>query len=105
MIEAIFEGIGRALAGPGLLIIIAGTLYGMLVGVIPGISGAVGIILLIPLTFAWPLDHALLLFAAAWGGSSYGGKWAFTRAPSTATSSRSPSGVGVVVQTSVMPGR
>ena len=73
MIEAILEGVGRALAGPGLLIIIGGTLYGMLVGVLPGISGAVGIILLIPLTFAWPLDHALLLFAAAWGGSSYGG--------------------------------
>lgn len=73
MIEAILEGLGRAFAGPGLLIIVLGTLYGMLVGVLPGISGAVGIILLIPVTFAWPLDHALLLFAAAWGGSSYGG--------------------------------
>jgi putative tricarboxylic transport membrane protein len=73
VLEAILEGVGRALAGPGPLIIVAGTLYGMLVGVLPGISGAVGIVLLVPVTFAWPLDHALLLFAAAWGGSSYGG--------------------------------
>ena len=73
MTEAILEGVGRALAGPGPLIILLGTVYGMLVGVLPGISGAVGMILIVPVTFAWPLDHALLLFAAAWGGSSYGG--------------------------------
>lgn len=73
MIEAIIDGVGRAMAGPGPLIILAGTLYGMLLGVLPGISGTVGILLLIPVTFAWPLDYSLLLFAAAWGGSEYGG--------------------------------
>jgi putative tricarboxylic transport membrane protein len=73
VIEAILNGVGRALDGPGPLIMLAGTVYGMLVGVLPGISGATGILLLVPVTFAWPLDHALLLFAAAWGGSSYGG--------------------------------
>lgn len=73
MLEAALAGAIRALSDIGIVIIILGTLYGMIVGILPGISGAMGLILLIPFTFAWKLDHALLLFASAWGGASYGG--------------------------------
>jgi putative tricarboxylic transport membrane protein len=73
MFEAIVDGAARVLTWEAILLIILGTWYGMIVGVLPGISGGVGLVLLIPATFGWPLDSALVLFAAAWGGSSYGG--------------------------------
>lgn len=70
---ALTEALSRAVTFRGLGLVLIGTLYGVLLGVLPGVSGAMGLILLIPVTFGWQLDDALLLLGATWGGNAFAG--------------------------------
>lgn len=56
-----------------LLAVFAGVLVGILVGAVPGLNGAVGISLLLPLTFAMPPEIGLLLLGGIYMGCMYGG--------------------------------
>ena len=53
--------------------VFAGVLIGILVGAVPGLNGAVGISLLLPLTFALPPEVGLLLLGGIYMGCMYGG--------------------------------
>lgn len=55
------------------LIVFAGVLIGVLVGAIPGLNGAIGISLLLPLTFAMEPQIGLLLLGGIYMGGMYGG--------------------------------
>jgi putative tricarboxylic transport membrane protein len=56
-----------------LLAVFAGVLIGILVGAIPGLNGAIGISLLLPLTFALEPQVGLLLLGGIYMGCMYGG--------------------------------
>ncbi|MGY6548635.1 MAG: tripartite tricarboxylate transporter permease [Roseinatronobacter sp.] len=56
-----------------LLAVFAGVLIGIVVGAVPGLNGAVGISLLLPLTFAMPPEVGLLLLGGIYMGCMYGG--------------------------------
>lgn len=55
------EGLNLALAPDSLLAIVIGVLGGMLVGALPGFTATMGTALLLPLTFALPVDQGLAM--------------------------------------------
>ena len=57
----------------GLLLVAAATLFGLLLGVIPGLGGPVALSLLIPVTFAVDPLVAFAVMAATLGGVNFGG--------------------------------
>jgi putative tricarboxylic transport membrane protein len=65
--------LGGLLALDVLLAVFAGVLIGILVGAIPGLNGAIGISLLLPLTFAMEPQVGLLLLGGIYMGCMYGG--------------------------------
>ena len=56
-----------------LIVILVGTLFGMAVGVMPGLGPTVGVALLVPMTFGMDLLPAILLLVAVYQGACYGG--------------------------------
>ena len=56
-----------------LLLVVLGVLFGMLMGILPGMGGTTALALLIPLTFGMDPIVAFMLFAAAKGGTNFGG--------------------------------
>jgi putative tricarboxylic transport membrane protein len=57
----------------GILILLAGTVIGMIFGAIPGLSGVTAMVVLIPMTFGMDPVTAMLLLGAAYGAATYGG--------------------------------
>ena len=55
------------------LLPILGTFLGQAFGVLPGLSGATAIAILLPITFEMSPQEAVLLLIAAEGGSAFGG--------------------------------
>lgn len=55
------------------LLIIFGTVWGILFGAIPGLTGIVGVALLIPFTFTLGPIEGLLMLGAVYCGSTFGG--------------------------------
>lgn len=68
-----------------MLVLVAGTLAGMIVGALPGLSSTMGVALCVPITFAMPADLALILLGAVYVSSVYGGSITaiLLRAPGT----------------------
>lgn len=56
-----------------LLTLVLGTLAGILIGALPGLSSTMGVALCIPITFNMPPDLALILLGAVYVSSVYGG--------------------------------
>ncbi|MGQ7249224.1 tripartite tricarboxylate transporter permease [Halomonas sp. V046] len=56
-----------------LMTLVLGTLAGILVGALPGLSSTMGVALCIPITFSMPPDLALILLGAVYVSSVYGG--------------------------------
>ncbi len=56
-----------------MLVIFAGVLIGIIVGAIPGLNGAIGISLLLPITFTLEPQIGLLLLGGIYMGGMYGG--------------------------------
>ncbi len=53
--------------------LVGGTVLGVLLGVIPGVTGAMGIALMLPLTFYMTVDNALTLMVSMYVGGISGG--------------------------------
>ena len=72
-----FAGFGEALAQfavPSVLLVFAiGVVNGMFFGLLPGLSGSVGIALMIPLAYGIGATEAITLFAAALSGQTFAG--------------------------------
>ncbi len=66
-------GFSVALTPQNLLFALIGSIMGTLVGVLPGLGPAAGTALLIPLTFQLPATGAIIMLAAIYYGSQYGG--------------------------------
>lgn len=56
-----------------LLIVFIGVLIGIIVGAIPGLNGAIGISLLLPITFTLEPQMGILLLGGIYMGGMYGG--------------------------------
>lgn len=73
MISYWLEGIKIALEPYNLLLMLIGTVGGIIVGALPGITSSMGIILLLPFTFYLDPKSALLMLAGMYSGSMFGG--------------------------------
>jgi putative tricarboxylic transport membrane protein len=68
-----FSGLLTALTPEYLLYALVGCLVGTLVGVLPGIGSAGGMVILLPITFGMDPTGAIIMLAAIFYGSYYGG--------------------------------
>src|SRR5262245_54185275 len=66
-------GFGVALTPFNLAMAIAGVFLGTLIGALPGVGPASGVALLLPLTFGMHPASGIILLAAMYAGSMYGG--------------------------------
>jgi putative tricarboxylic transport membrane protein len=57
----------------GILALLLGTVAGLFLGALPGIGPAVGIALLLPLSFYMPVGDALLFYVSLYQAAEYGG--------------------------------
>lgn len=73
MISDIFYGLQTTFADWNLLIILLGTAWGIFAGALPGITGSIGVALLLPLTFGMKASAAIALLCASYCGSMFGG--------------------------------
>jgi putative tricarboxylic transport membrane protein len=69
----LLEGIYAILTLQNLLLLAGGVLIGMVVGVIPGVGPSAGLAILLPLTFGLDPTGAIVMLAAVYYGSMYGG--------------------------------
>ena len=73
MVDGITYAFGLLFQWPNLPIVIAGILFGMLIGFLPGMAGSVALALLIPLSFTMPPDVAILFLIGAYSPAGFGG--------------------------------
>ena len=71
--DLILAGFLDAVTPLSLLAIVAGTLIGVIVGVLPGLGSVVGITMVLPFTFGMPQVPAIALMLGVYCGSVYGG--------------------------------
>ena len=67
------QGILAMLTVQNVLLLGAGVLLGMVVGVMPGLGPSAGLAILLPLTFALDPTGAIIMLAAVYYGAMYGG--------------------------------
>jgi putative tricarboxylic transport membrane protein len=66
-------GFSTALSPMNLVYLLIGTMIGMIVGIIPGFGPSAGIAILLPITFGMDPTGAVVMLAAIYYGSMYGG--------------------------------
>src|SRR3989440_9387698 len=66
-------GFGVALTPFNLMMALAGVMVGMLIGALPGIGPPSGVALLLPLTFGMDPTSGIIMLAALYAGTMYGG--------------------------------
>jgi TctA family transporter len=71
--EAAWEGLLLVFSWPNILVPLLGTLLAMVFSLLPGLSGAALMALMIPLTYQWEPVPVLLLFGALVGGATFMG--------------------------------
>jgi putative tricarboxylic transport membrane protein len=72
--QALYQGLGLLVSWKFPLLIFAGMLTGLIFGVIPGLTSAIGIAIMLPVTFMMePLDALILLTSIYSGGLTGGG--------------------------------
>ncbi len=72
-LAALGHGFAVALEPQNLAFMVAGIVLGVLIGVLPGLGGANGIAILLPLTFALPPVSAIILLSCIYWGALFGG--------------------------------
>ena len=71
--EELLLGFQVALAPYNLLIAVIGITLGTVIGVLPGLGGANGVAILLPLTFTMPPTSAIILLTSLYWGALFGG--------------------------------
>ena len=67
------QGFLHAMSPINLVMMIAGVAMGIIVGCMPGLSAAMGVALMLPLTFTMQQDTALIVLGAIYCGAIFGG--------------------------------
>jgi putative tricarboxylic transport membrane protein len=69
----LMQGFLVALTWKNLLFMLIGILLGVLIGVLPGLGGANGVAILLPLTFSMPPTSAIIMLSCIYWGALFGG--------------------------------
>lgn len=69
----LFHGFATVLSGPNLLAIVLGTIGGIIVGALPGLTATMAIALLIPFTFSMGPTTGICMLLAVYTAGIYGG--------------------------------
>ena len=71
--ESLFHGFQIALTPFNIFVAVVGILLGTIIGVLPGLGGANGVAILLPLTFTMPPTSAIILLTSIYWGALFGG--------------------------------
>ena len=69
----LFHGFSVAMTLPNLAYMFIGIVLGVLIGVLPGLGGANGIAILLPLTFTMNPTSAIIMLSCIYWGALFGG--------------------------------
>src|ERR687895_548813 len=69
----LFHGFAVVLQPFNILVMVVGILLGVLIGVLPGLGGANGVAILLPLTFSMPPTSAIIMLSCIYWGALFGG--------------------------------
>src|SRR3970040_1158679 len=72
-LENLFLGFQIAVTPFNLFIAVVGITLGTIIGVLPGLGGANGVAILLPLTFTMPPTSAIILLTSIYWGALFGG--------------------------------
>ena len=72
-IASLMQGFSIALTPFNLLLMLVGILLGVIIGVLPGLGGANGVAILLPLTFSMPPTSAIIMLSCIYWGALFGG--------------------------------
>ena len=67
------QGFISALSFANILAMAGGVALGIIIGCLPGLSAAMGVALMLPLTFSMPADTGLIVLGAIYCGAIFGG--------------------------------
>ena len=67
------QGFGVALTPFNLMLMFVGVVLGVIIGVLPGLGGANGVAILLPLTFTMPPTSAIIMLSCIYWGALFGG--------------------------------
>ena len=71
--DSVFVGLGELFTWPLPLLFLLGLMNGLIFGLLPGLSGSVGIALMIPFTFGFTAAEAIVLFVSALSAQTFAG--------------------------------
>ncbi len=72
-LSALFHGFAVVLTPFNLMLMMIGIVLGVIIGVLPGLGGANGVAILLPLTFAMPPTSAIIMLSCIYWGALFGG--------------------------------
>ncbi len=72
-IGALFHGFAVVLTPFNIMLMMVGITLGVIIGVLPGLGGANGIAILLPLTFTMPPTSAIIMLSCIYWGALFGG--------------------------------
>jgi putative tricarboxylic transport membrane protein len=72
-ISALFHGFAVVLTPFNMLLMTIGIVLGVIIGVLPGLGGANGVAILLPLTFTMPPTSAIIMLSCIYWGALFGG--------------------------------
>jgi putative tricarboxylic transport membrane protein len=72
-INALMQGFAVVLTPMNIGLMLVGIILGVLIGVLPGLGGANGVAILLPLTFTMPPTSAIVMLSCIYWGALFGG--------------------------------
>lgn len=69
----LFHGFAVALQPYNMMLMVVGIMLGVIIGVLPGLGGANGVAILLPLTFSMPPTSAIIMLSCIYWGALFGG--------------------------------
>jgi putative tricarboxylic transport membrane protein len=72
-IANLFQGFAVTLQPFNIMVMVIGILLGIIIGVLPGLGGANGVAILLPLTFSMPPTSAIIMLSCIYWGALFGG--------------------------------
>jgi putative tricarboxylic transport membrane protein len=72
-LSSLIQGFGVALSPFNLMLMVIGIFLGVIIGVLPGLGGANGVAILLPLTFSMNPTSAIIMLSCIYWGALFGG--------------------------------
>src|SRR5258707_10113002 len=72
-VQSLIQGFVVALSFKNLALMFVGIILGVIIGVLPGLGGANGVAILLPLTFSMNPTSAIIMLSCIYWGALFGG--------------------------------